>query len=53
MIFNRWGKLITKINKEQANWNGLSHGEKCTEGVYFYRGVMRGEDKSGYFHLIR
>jgi gliding motility-associated-like protein len=53
MILNRWGQVITEINMDQPKWDGSSNGEPSTDGVYFYRGMMRGENKSGYFHLVR
>ena len=38
VIFDRWGKVITTLNKQQDTWNGLDiHGKAVPEGVYTYK----------------
>jgi len=38
IIFDRWGKVIMTLNKQQDTWNGLDlHGKAVPEGVYTYK----------------
>jgi gliding motility-associated-like protein len=53
IILNRWGQVIIRLDLDNPKWDGKSEGEPCPEGVYFYRGNIRGEEKSGFFHLLR
>lgn len=52
-ILNRWGNLITTLSIDTPRWDGTLHGKDCSEGVYYYKGLMRGESKHGFLHLIR
>lgn len=64
-IFNRWGNEMVALNQSltpQAQtiplWDGFSNDQPATEGVYFYRFVIKDVDGKentfqGYLHLNR
>lgn len=57
-ILNRWGEVISVLNKDNQIWNGESSmGKDCPEGVYYftYEFEFNGEQRlgSGYIHLFR
>ena len=58
IILNRWGNVITTLNKDNLFWNGTSNYKKCTDGVYFYKYTITKEDGTklsgnGTIHLMR
>ncbi|MGB3946403.1 MAG: CotH kinase family protein [Bacteroidia bacterium] len=58
-IYNRWGILVSEIQRLNDGWNGYTTaGLKCKEGVYYY--IISGEandgtvsDGKGFIHLVR
>ena len=57
-IFNRFGKLITKINPNSRGWDGTFNSEVLPADDYWFtvhlednEGVIR--EKKGHFSLIR
>ena len=60
VITNRWGNVVFETNDVEAVWNGRNQntGEDCTEGVYFYKFRLRGQNNEivenhGFVHLVR
>ena len=54
VILNRWGNVVFETNNpNQEFWDGTHKGEKCTDGVYFYKLVKDDFKKNGFIHLIR
>jgi len=57
IILNRWGQEVSKITTKQNEiifWNGVSNnGEKCSDGIYFYKVIAKNSLYTGYIHLIR
>lgn len=58
-ILNRWGNVIFQSSSLEAVWNGRdqSTGERCTDGVYFYKYSitdMKQEvvEGHGFVHLV-
>ena len=51
IILNRWGNIVTTLNKDEPLWNG----ENCPEGIYYY--IIRLKDykkqQTGFIHLVR
>jgi gliding motility-associated-like protein len=37
VILNRWGNLVHEYDSVNGSWDGLSNGDKVSEGVYFYK----------------
>jgi len=35
-ILNRWGKQVYESNDMEFKWDGMSKGQPCAEGVYYY-----------------
>lgn len=35
LIYNRWGNLISEYQGNKIYWDGMTKGQKCTDGVYF------------------
>jgi gliding motility-associated-like protein len=35
-IINRWGEQVYESNDTEFKWDGMSHGQACAEGVYYY-----------------
>lgn len=57
-ICNRWGQIVFRSSDPAENWDGTSGGQKCTEGVYFYRLELQNTAgkayrSSGFISLIR
>ena len=63
-IFNQWGNLVFQSSDPDILWNGKqqNNGKNVSEGVYYYvcdvyytllDGVKKGDQLSGYIHLIR
>lgn len=52
-ILDRWGHLICTLTQDSPEWDGTFEGKDCTDGVYFYKGIMREELIHGFLHLIR
>lgn len=54
MILNRWGNVVFQTNKPSTEfWDGTIKGEKCVDGVYFYKLEKGNFSKNGFIHLIR
>lgn len=57
IILNRWGQEVSKITTKQnelISWTGISNnGEKCSDGIYFYKTITKNSLYTGYIHLIR
>ena len=57
-VFNRFGKLITKINPTSKGWDGTFNGEKLPASDYWFSVELedkKGEIrlKKGHFSLVR
>lgn len=37
IILNRWGNVVHEYEDVNGKWDGLTNGDKVTEGVYFYK----------------
>lgn len=50
-ILNRWGNVVTVLNKNNPIWSG----ENCTEGVYYYTIQFKnyGKKQTGFIQLVR
>ncbi len=35
-IFNNWGNLIYNSRDVKNGWDGMSKGDKCNDGTYFW-----------------
>ena len=54
LIYNRWGNLIFKSNKQIIQWDGrTTSGNHCEDGVYFYCIETEKEKYKGHIQLIR
>lgn len=60
IILNRWGNVVFESTDINAAWNGKvnNEGNECTEGVYFYKYVIKGQgdqgaEGHGFVHLVR
>lgn len=58
IILNRWGNVITTLNKDNLSWDGTTKDKKCTDGVYFYKYTIQKTDGTelignGTIHLMR
>jgi len=58
MIFNRWGELIFESNNIETGWNGTYMGQSVQNGLYVYKVVARGTDKTrldrtGHVNVVR
>lgn len=49
IIFNRWGNEIVRLDKYSPIWNGNEY----SDGVYYYKSIMRGENKTGLIEIFR
>lgn len=50
-IFNRWGQLVSRLERVEQVWDGRSPaGELLSEGTYFY--VLKAQEKSGKMHEL-
>ena len=54
-IYNRWGNLITILDKDHPVWDGKTNGSDCSDGIYFYIFETNNHKmkKSGVIHLVR
>lgn len=57
-IFDRYGKLITKINPTSEGWDGLYNGDQLPSTDYWFTAQLIDEngtirEKKGHFSLIR
>ena len=53
-IFDRFGKIITKINPSSEGWNGTYRGLKMPSNDYWFRVELEdGRLRRGHFSLIR
>ncbi|MDC0007269.1 T9SS type B sorting domain-containing protein [Winogradskyella sp.] len=53
-IFNRYGKLITVLNKDNPEWNGYFNGEKLPSDDYWFVSTLEdGRTFKGHFTLKR
>jgi gliding motility-associated-like protein len=53
-ILNRWGNLVYYQTNESTPFNGKNQdGMNLEEAVYFYSLQYEGNNKTGFFHLIR
>ncbi len=51
-IFNRWGEVV--FNAQSASsWDGKMEGTVASDGVYFYRIIVKNKEYKGYIELIR
>ncbi len=60
VILSRWGNVVFESNSVNAAWNGKvnNDGGDCSEGTYFYKFKLVGEDgqeieEHGYVQLVR
>lgn len=60
VILNRWGNVVFESNQVGATWNGTMNntGRACTDGTYFYKFKIMGEDgkeieEHGFVQLVR
>ncbi len=37
VILNRWGNMVHEYDSVNGFWDGLTNGDKVSEGVYFYK----------------
>lgn len=59
VVLNRWGSVVFQTNDQNESWNGKlnNSGEKCEDGVYFYRFKVKGfsgddVEEHGFVHLF-
>ncbi|WP_053056798.1 T9SS type B sorting domain-containing protein [Tenacibaculum mesophilum] len=53
-IFNRFGKLLTKLSSDDLGWNGLSNGIKMPSNDYWFKvSLGNGQVFTGHFSLKR
>ena len=53
-ILNRWGNLVYYQTNESTPFNGKNQdGMNLEEAVYFYSLQYEGNNKTGFFHVIR
>lgn len=53
-ILNRWGNLVYYQTNESAPFNGKNQdGMDLEEAVYFYSLQYEGNNKTGFFHVVR
>lgn len=60
VILNRWGNVVFESTDVNFEWNGKVHnvGAECTDGTYFYKIKIEGEEgqlgeEHGFIHLVR
>lgn len=49
IIFNRWGNEIISLDKYNPTWNGNGY----SDGVYYYKSIMRGDIKTGLIEILK
>lgn len=47
-LFNQWGEKLFETEDCMQAWDGTYNGEKCPQGVYFYKFTARGADGKYY-----
>lgn len=52
-IYNRWGEEIHQLTSTQFTWNGKISDTPASEGVYFVRLKVSGQDYQGTIELLR
>ena len=53
-IFDRYGKLITYLNKKNLTWDGTLLGKPLPANDYWYKAILQdGTELKGHFALIR
>jgi len=53
-IFDRFGKLITQLNKNNPEWNGTFNGQPLPASDYWYRMTLEnGKEYKGHFSIKR
>lgn len=53
-IFDRYGKLITYLNKQNLTWDGTLLGKPLPANDYWYKAILQdGTELKGHFALIR
>jgi gliding motility-associated-like protein len=53
-IFDRYGKLITYLNKKNLTWDGTLLGKPLPTSDYWYKAILQdGTELKGHFALIR
>ena len=53
-IFDRYGKLITYLNKTNLTWDGTLLGKPLPASDYWYKAILQdGTELKGHFALIR
>jgi gliding motility-associated-like protein len=57
IIYDRWGAVMFKTNKQDEGWDGTYKGKLVSEGTYIYRirfenSSGKTEDKRGTFNVI-
>lgn len=58
IILNRWGEVVSVLNRDNELWDGESKmGKDCPEGVYYFTytfdNISEQRFGSGYIHLFR
>lgn len=53
-IFDRYGKLLTKISAEEKGWDGRYNGRSMPADDYWFRILLEnGQEFNGHFSLVR
>ena len=47
-LFNQWGEKLFETKDCMQAWDGTYNGERCPQGVYFYKFTARGADGQLY-----
>lgn len=47
-LYNQWGEKLFETEDCMQAWDGTYNGEKCPQGVYFYKFTARGADGKFY-----
>ncbi|MCQ0110678.1 T9SS type B sorting domain-containing protein [Zhouia sp. CL16] len=53
-IFDRYGRLLTKLNRNSEGWDGKLYNKDLPSGDYWFKlNLIRGKAITGHFSLIR
>lgn len=57
-LYNQWGEKLFETEDCMQAWDGTYNGEKCPQGIYFYKFTARGADgqyynRKGTIHLLK
>lgn len=57
-LYNQWGEKLYETEDCMQAWDGTYNGEKCPQGIYFYKFTARGADgkyynRKGTIHLLK